>query len=98
MPTVWDDNLAAGARQIRSSAIRDLLHVTEQPAMISFAGGLPAPECFPVARLAAAVARVLATRPAAALQYGPTEGYHRCGHGSPSAWQRWRYPLRPSKC
>ena len=67
MSAVWDDNLATGARQIRSSAIRDLLHVTEQPAVISFAGGLPAPKCFPVARLAAAVARVLATSPAAAL-------------------------------
>ena len=43
--------------------------------MISFAGGLPAPEYFPAEQLAAATARVMATMPGAALQYGPTEGY-----------------------
>jgi 2-aminoadipate transaminase len=75
MNTLWIDQLAAGARQIRSSAIRDLLTVTEQPEMISFAGGLPAPECFPTEELAAAAERVLVERPVAALQYGPTEGY-----------------------
>ncbi len=75
MEVLWDTRLAEGARQIRSSAIRDLLRVTEQPDMISFAGGLPAPECFPADQLAAAATRVLAANPAAALQYGPTEGY-----------------------
>jgi 2-aminoadipate transaminase len=43
--------------------------------MISFAGGLPAPECFPTEELTAAAERVLIERPLAALQYGPTEGY-----------------------
>jgi 2-aminoadipate transaminase len=75
MVTLWDDNLAAGARQIRSSAIRDLLHVTERPDIVSFAGGLPAPEYFPTDRLASAAAHVMAVVPGAALQYGPTEGY-----------------------
>lgn len=75
MVSVWDENLAAGAKNLKSSAIRDLLHVTERPEMISFAGGLPAPECFPVERLASAAARVITTVPSAALQYGPTEGY-----------------------
>lgn len=75
MLSVWDENLAASARNIKSSAIRDLLHVTERPEMISLAGGLPAPECFPVERLASAAAHVIATVPSAALQYGPTEGY-----------------------
>jgi 2-aminoadipate transaminase len=64
-----------GAGQIRSSAIRDLLKVTEIPDMISLAGGLPAPECFPTEELAEAAERVLVERPVAALQYGPTEGY-----------------------
>ena len=75
MGTFWDHHLAQGAQRIASSAIRDLLKVTEQPEMISFAGGLPAPECFPTAALASAAARVLASEPTAALQYGPTEGY-----------------------
>jgi 2-aminoadipate transaminase len=69
------DHLSTGAKQITSSAIRDLLKVTEQPDMISFAGGLPAPECFPTEELMAAAERVLVERPLAALQYGPTEGY-----------------------
>ena len=71
----WDSRLSQGARSITSSAIRDLLKVTEQPDMISFAGGLPAPECFPTEELTAAAERVMVERPIAALQYGPTEGY-----------------------
>jgi 2-aminoadipate transaminase len=58
-----------------NSAIRDLLKVTEQPEVISFAGGLPAPECFPTEEITAAAERVLIEKPIAALQYGPTEGY-----------------------
>jgi 2-aminoadipate transaminase len=75
MQSLWTDHLSHGAKQITSSAIRDLLKVTEQPDMISFAGGLPAPECFPTEELMAAAERVLVERPVAALQYGPTEGY-----------------------
>src|SRR4029079_3157629 len=75
MDTLWTERLSSGARNITSSAIRDLLKVTEQPDMISFAGGLPAPECFPTEALTAAAERVLVERPLAALQYGPTEGY-----------------------
>jgi 2-aminoadipate transaminase len=75
MNTLWTDQLSTGAQQITSSAIRDLLKVTEQPEMISLAGGLPAPECFPTEELMAAAERVLVEQPVAALQYGPTEGY-----------------------
>jgi 2-aminoadipate transaminase len=75
MTTLWTERLSSGVANITSSAIRDLLKVTEQPEMISFAGGLPAPECFPTEELAAAAERVLVERPVAALQYGPTEGY-----------------------
>ncbi len=72
---IWGDRLSSGARNIVSSAIRDLLKVTEQPEVISFAGGLPAAECFPAEQIAAAVETVLVNNPVAALQYGPTEGY-----------------------
>ncbi|HZZ58049.1 MAG TPA: PLP-dependent aminotransferase family protein [Opitutaceae bacterium] len=58
-----------------SSAIREILKVTEEPSIISFAGGLPAPELFPAADLAACADAVLASDGAAALQYGTTEGY-----------------------
>ena len=58
-----------------SSAIRDLLEITEQPHVISLAGGLPRPEAFPTAAIADAAAAALAEDPLAALQYGPTEGH-----------------------
>lgn len=56
------------------SAIRELLKVTEHPEIISFAGGLPAPELFPVDAIAQAHAQVFAEEAAAALQYSTTEG------------------------
>ncbi len=71
----WNERLSHGAEAITSSVIRDLLKLTEQPDIISFAGGLPAPECFPTEELTAAAEQVLIEQPLAALQYGPTEGY-----------------------
>jgi 2-aminoadipate transaminase len=59
---------------VRPSTIREILKVTEQPHMISFAGGLPAPELFPVDDVLTATERVLRSRGASALQYGATEG------------------------
>lgn len=63
------------ARRLTSSAIREILKVTERPEVISFAGGLPSPLAFPVERMREAADRVLRDAPEAALQYGPTEGY-----------------------
>ena len=60
--------------QMRPSTIREILKVTAQPEIISFAGGLPAPELFPVAQVKAAADTVLSQNGAAALQYGPSEG------------------------
>lgn len=57
-----------------ASPIRELLKLTEQPGMISLAGGLPAAESFPVSALRAACEAVLSEAPQAALQYGPSEG------------------------
>jgi 2-aminoadipate transaminase len=55
--------------------LRDILAVTEQPGMVSLAGGLPAPESFPVELLRAACETVLREDPHAALQYAGSEGY-----------------------
>ncbi len=68
--------LSRRVQAARSSVIRDLLKLVEQPGMLSLAGGLPAPESFPVARMREAVDRVLgsSTGLASPLQYGPTEG------------------------
>jgi 2-aminoadipate transaminase len=61
--------------RLKASAIREILKVTEMPDVISFAGGLPAPELFPVERFARACQTVLAEDGPAALQYSVTEGY-----------------------
>ena len=63
------------ARAIQSSAIREILKVTERPEVISFAGGLPAPETFPVKETLAAMERVLTGCGREALQYSTTEGF-----------------------
>ena len=67
--------LASRMSRIKASAIREILKVTERPDILSFAGGLPAPEAFPVEAIARAHEQVLVNEGAAALQYGTTEGY-----------------------
>jgi len=67
--------LSQRALALTSSAIREILKVTERPEVISFAGGLPSGSTFPVERMREATLKVLAEAPQAALQYGPTEGY-----------------------
>lgn len=59
----------------RKSFIREILKVTQQPEVISFAGGLPNPGLFPVEAIAAASAKVLSEEGMNALQYSTTEGY-----------------------
>jgi 2-aminoadipate transaminase len=60
---------------VHRSFIREILKVTEDPQVISFAGGLPNPSFFPVAEVAAAAQMVLAEGGESALQYSTTEGY-----------------------
>jgi 2-aminoadipate transaminase len=60
---------------VRSSPVRDILELTQREEVISFAGGLPAPELFPAELIADAFARTLApTAAARALQYSSSEG------------------------
>ncbi|MDX3458763.1 PLP-dependent aminotransferase family protein [Streptomyces sp. ME02-8801-2C] len=66
--------LAARARAVGGSAVRDILAVTARPEVINFAGGLPAPELFDAEGVAAAFRDVFADTPARALQYATTEG------------------------
>ncbi|MHB8797187.1 MAG: aminotransferase-like domain-containing protein [Thermoanaerobaculia bacterium] len=60
---------------LKASEIREILKVTQRPEVISFAGGLPAPELFPVKRLAAATQQVFEEEGTRALQYSTTEGH-----------------------
>jgi 2-aminoadipate transaminase len=75
MSTTWSSRYAQRVKSVHSSAIRELLKITQRPEIISFAGGLPAPDVFPVERFREACRKVLETDAATALQYGATEGY-----------------------
>src|SRR5580693_3936584 len=65
---------AARTAHLRASTIREMLKVTQQPDVISFGGGLPAPELFPIEAITQAVQAVMERYGAAALQYSVTEG------------------------
>jgi 2-aminoadipate transaminase len=65
---------ATRTNRLRASTIREMLKATQRPDVISFAGGLPAPELFPLAEVEAATHRVLARDGAASLQYSVSEG------------------------
>jgi len=67
--------LSARTDLLKPSAIREILKVTASPDVISFAGGLPAPELFPVDAVARSAQAVLSADGPAALQYGVTEGH-----------------------
>lgn len=75
MQTLWDDRYALRTYSMKGSAIRELLKITQMPDIISFAGGMPAPEIFPVEEFKEACIRVLDKHGSEALQYGTTDGY-----------------------
>lgn len=67
--------LARRAERLNPSTIREILKITEQPGIVSLAGGLPSADTFPVERVAEATARVLRDTPREALQYAASEGF-----------------------
>jgi 2-aminoadipate transaminase len=75
MQTPWDHRFAQRTQRMGSSAIRELLKLTEQPDIISFGGGMPAPDVFPIDDFSEACQRVLKDYGPKSLQYGSTEGY-----------------------
>jgi len=66
--------LSNAARSIKPSPIREILHLVRKPGMISFAGGMPDPEIFPIEQFQEA-ASIIAREGRDILQYGTTEGY-----------------------
>ncbi len=75
MSTPWSYRYAQRTKRVKSSTIRELLKITQRPEVISFAGGLPAPDVFPIERFREACERVLTEHGRQALQYGASEGY-----------------------
>ncbi len=67
--------LADRTREMSASAIREILKVVSQPGMISLAGGIPAPQSFPMEIIEELTAVVLRKYAAQAFQYDLTEGF-----------------------
>jgi 2-aminoadipate transaminase len=61
---------------LKASEIREILKLSEKPEIISFAGGLPAPELFPIEEMKKVSVKVLEDMGQEALQYSATEGYN----------------------
>ena len=75
MSTLWQSRYAQRNQRMGRSIIRELLKFTQQPDLISFAGGMPAPELLPAEKAQDAACRILSEHGSQALQYGPTEGF-----------------------
>ena len=74
MITSINQFLSNSGKSMKRSAIREILKHLQQPGMISFAGGLPAPETFPVNDLKEIAVEILENNGPESLQYGTTEG------------------------
>ncbi len=70
LESLYSTNIAG----MKKSVIRELLKLIQKPEIISFAGGLPSPETFPVKEIAELAKEVILRDGKWALQYGPTEG------------------------
>lgn len=70
-----EQDYARRMKHLKASEIREILKVTQNPEVISFAGGLPAPELFPIKEIMEVSNQVLMEKGAEALQYTTTEGY-----------------------
>ncbi len=92
--TDWNAALAKRTERMQSSIIRELLKFTMLPDVISFAGGLPAPEVFPVRDFQEACRWVLKHDAERALQYGPTEGFPPLKDYLIEAMSRYELPAR----
>jgi 2-aminoadipate transaminase len=93
--THWEDKFCDRCQAMSSSVIREILKFTQMPDVISFAGGLPAPELFPVREFEEACAHVLRTSGEIALQYGLTEGYTPLKEALAEKMQKYGVPAEP---
>lgn len=90
--TAWEEALAGRTARMKSSVIRELLKFTMLPDVISFAGGLPAPDIFPVRDFQDACEWILSHDAEQALQYGPTEGLPELKDWIVNAMRRYELP------
>ena len=91
----WDAHLAERTKSMQSSAIRELLKVTQNPEVISFAGGLPAPELFPIREIEEACVYVTREMGKVALQYSATEGVYPLKEFLAESMHKYGVPAKP---
>lgn len=91
----WEPHLAERTRGMKSSAIRELLKFTQDPEIISFAGGLPAPDLFPIREVQEACQYVLEEHGKNALQYSATEGYRPLKEYLAESMHKYGIPAKP---
>jgi 2-aminoadipate transaminase len=91
----WESQLAERTKFMRSSAIRELLKITQDPEIISFAGGLPAPEVFPIREVEEACTYVIREMGKKALQYSATEGYRPLKEFLSDSMHKYGIPAKP---
>lgn len=89
--------LAARTRHMTSSAIREILKLTERPGVLSLAGGLPSPDSFPLDALAQASERVWRTQGAQAMQYANSEGLMPLREWIAQRVSLPQWPVRPEQ-
>lgn len=93
--TQWDELFCDRTKCMSSSIIREILKFTQMPDVISFAGGLPAPELFPIREFEEASRHVLTTDGERALQYSLTEGFLPLREALAEKMQRYGVDAEP---
>jgi len=91
----WESHLAERTKGMQSSAIRELLKFTQDPEIISFAGGLPAPELFPTREVEEACIYVTREQGKKALQYSATEGLYPLKEFLSESMHKYGIPATP---
>jgi len=91
----WTPHLAARTEGMKSSAIRELLKLTQQDDIISFAGGMPAPSLFPLREIEEACRYIIRENGAKAMQYSATEGYGPLKDYLVTAMRKYGVPAVP---
>ena len=93
---MWESFYASRIAKLQSSIIREILKITQKPDVISFAGGLPAPELFPIRAFEEAARYLLPREGQRMLQYSPTEGFPPLKEFLAEYMRRYDVPAEPS--
>ena len=93
---MWESSYASRTAKLQSSIIREILKITQKPDVISFAGGLPAPEMFPIRAFEEAARYLLPREGQKMLQYSPTEGFPPLKEFLAEYMRKYGVPAEPS--